>query len=271
MSGFVLSVLLKSLVGYVSFASFLCLLFAGELAFPRGQLPTLAERWKAIQFGLIFIPAFIIFGMLAAQLLAAIGARPLINLRPLPIIVAGLVFFLSYDFLYYWFHRAEHAFPWLWRIHAVHHSNEHLSAGFGYHHLAEAPLRAVLVAIPFGLLIGGGAGSAFLAFILMMHGHYIHSSSRVNFGPVAWLIADNRVHRIHHSLEPQHFGKNFGAATLLWDWLFGTAHFPRPHEWPGVGLAGIKEPQSISNYLLMPLSHPAVETDDRTIHEVTRR
>lgn len=264
MTGFLISLSLKTLIAYVSFASFVCLLSAAEMAWPRGPLPTIRERWKAIQFGLIFIPVFLACSALSGRAVYALGLRSPVDMSGLSLLIGALAYFLAYDFLYYWFHRAQHAVPWLWRIHSLHHSNEHLSAGFGYHHLGEAPLRAVLVGIPFGLLFDAPAGSAVLGFILVMHGHYIHSSSRLNFGPLAWLIADNRVHRIHHSLEPRHFDKNFGAATLLWDKMFGTAYWPRK-EWPAIGLAGQPAPKTVREYVGL---HSAVKADDRAVREV---
>jgi sterol desaturase/sphingolipid hydroxylase (fatty acid hydroxylase superfamily) len=264
-SGFLISMMFSTLLAYVSYGAFLCLLAASEMGFPRCTLPSLKERWKAIQFGLIFIPAFIICGGMAGRIVFALGLKSPIDFEAMPILIGGLSYFLAYDFFYYWFHRAQHVVPWLWHIHAVHHSNEHLSAGFGYHHLAEAPTRALLVAIPFGILFDAPRGSAVLGFILVMHGYYIHSSSRLNFGPFAWLIADNRVHRIHHSLDPRHFDKNFGAATLIWDKLFGTAYWPK-NEWPAIGLQGQRQPESIKEYLSL---HTPVKTNDRAIHEIT--
>jgi hypothetical protein len=32
---------------------------------------------------------------------------------------------------------------------------------------------------------------------------------------------------LHHSSDPVHFDKNFGASLALWDWLFGTLHIPQ--------------------------------------------
>jgi sterol desaturase/sphingolipid hydroxylase (fatty acid hydroxylase superfamily) len=66
------------------------------------------------------------------------------------------------------------------------------------------------------------------------------------------IIADNRFHRIHHSVEPQHFGKNFGAGTSLWDQLFGTAYFPAADEWPATGLSDQREANTVSEYLWSP-------------------
>jgi sterol desaturase/sphingolipid hydroxylase (fatty acid hydroxylase superfamily) len=37
-----------------------------------------------------------------------------------------------------------------------------------------------------------------------------------------WLLISPVAHRIHHSPEVEHFDRNFGGITPLWDRLFGT-------------------------------------------------
>jgi sterol desaturase/sphingolipid hydroxylase (fatty acid hydroxylase superfamily) len=126
-------------------------------------------------------------------------------------------------------------------------------------------LKAVLLSLPTYILFPGSGW--IIGTILGFQGNYLHSSSRLNFGRFAWIIADNHTHRIHHSLDERHFGRNFGAVTMLWDRLFGTAYFPAPHEWPDVGLAGQRAPQSVGDYLLRPL-RPAVKANHRPRDEI---
>jgi sterol desaturase/sphingolipid hydroxylase (fatty acid hydroxylase superfamily) len=66
------------------------------------------------------------------------------------------------------------------------------------------------------------------------------------------VFADNRTHRIHHSVEDQHVGHNFGVLTTLWDRLFGTYWAPQPGEWPDTGVAGLAEAETVIDYLLRP-------------------
>ena len=44
----------------------------------------------------------------------------------LPGVVQVFLFLLLKDFLRYWYHRALHEVPFLWRLHSVHHSVERL-------------------------------------------------------------------------------------------------------------------------------------------------
>ena len=126
-----------------------------------------------------------------------------------------------------------------------------MGAGAGYHHILEGPLNAAIVSFPAGLIFGGRIG-VITFFIIIINGFYLHSTTRINFGRFAWLVCDNRVHRIHHSRDPAHFGTNYGIITLLWDRLFGTAHFPQADEWPDTGLDGHPEPKSILAWLSLP-------------------
>src|SRR5262249_44893339 len=58
-------------------------------------------------------------------MLAALVFVPPAELRaPWPLTVPGFVAgFLGLDLLAYWTHRAQHAVPLLWRLHALHHSD----------------------------------------------------------------------------------------------------------------------------------------------------
>ncbi len=45
---------------------------------------------------------------------------------------------------------------------------------------------------------------------------------------LGWLLNTPAHHRLHHSVDPRHFGKNYGGVSLLWDRLFGTYAAPEP-------------------------------------------
>jgi hypothetical protein len=77
----------------------------------------------------------------------------------------------------------------------------------------------------------------------------------MNLGPLGRYFMDNRLHRIHHSIEPQHFDKNFGLFTTLWDSLFGTAYFPARDEWPDTGVPDFPEPASMTEFLFSPFTY----------------
>ena len=191
--------------------------------------------------------------------LAILDLSPLTTSESLPVRVAGwlgaaFAIVMVGNFFYYWLHRAQHKFPWLWRFHRVHHSITEMSATNGYHHFAEELFQFTAVTVPMAFLLGVATGPVpwIVLTIASTHGYFIHSSANINIGPFRYILGDNRFHRLHHSLEEKHFDRNFATLTPLWDVLFGTAYFPRAGEWPKVGLSDFPEPKTMREYLLMP-------------------
>ena len=155
------------------------------------------------------------------------------------------------DFLAYWRHRAEHR--WFWPIHVVHHAPHELHAANDIGHPVQILFSVVFITIPLSLIQVDGPETPFVVgFVVTLLSYYIHSPIDVHFGPLRKVLVDNRFHRIHHSLEPQHFDKNFGICFSIWDRMFGTACDPRPGEWPDVGVAGVEPPRTVAQYLLLP-------------------
>ncbi len=142
----------------------------------------------------------------------------------------------------------------LWRFHAVHHSLREMNAWNSNHHFTEEIFRIPFVAIPLSLLFQGDPGyvPAIIIYVMRMQGQFEHSSTKFNLGFLRYIIADNRYHRIHHSIEQRHWNKNFGFFTPLWDIIFGSVWFPQKKEWPNVGLPQIDEPKTLSDFLWRP-------------------
>lgn len=144
------------------------------------------------------------------------------------------------DFFYYWFHRAQHAWPWLWEQHKLHHTEEHLNCVSGYrHHWLEHFLRAPFIAVPIALFID--LTPAQVGLVLLIYGQltwYIHANLRLHLGPLAAVIGGPQYHRIHHSIEARHRNRNFAAFIPAWDIIFRTAWLPDRAEWPRTGVEG---------------------------------
>ncbi|MEO6341295.1 MAG: sterol desaturase family protein [Caulobacteraceae bacterium] len=168
------------------------------------------------------------------------------------------------DFFFYWMHRAQHAF--FWRFHSIHHSIREMNGIASYHHLSEELFRGAMIYIPTLFLIPDvGTVAPWLAVMIALQGFYLHSCTRLHLGPLVRIIGDNRFHRIHHSLEPRHFDKNFSGFSPIWDMLFGTAYFPEADEWPATGLADAPEPELISDYLARPFRRQQAAVSNNVI------
>ena len=222
---------------------------------------SLADRLPGL---LMNLAQALISGLLVwpvAKLWTLLGLGPVLTiplwqwLSPLGWFGYGIQFLLLVvvaDFLAYWRHRAEHA--WFWPVHVVHHSPTELHAFNDIGHPVQIFFSLIFITIPMSLFqIDGPETPAAVLFVVSLLSYYIHSPVDVHFGPFRKVLVDNRFHRIHHSLEERHFDKNFGICFSLWDHLFGTAYDPAPGEWPDVGVAGVKAPRTVSDYLLLPL------------------
>ncbi|HET6942711.1 MAG TPA: sterol desaturase family protein [Sphingomicrobium sp.] len=216
---------------------------------------TLRSRVCGFIFTAINASAGVIFLSVLIALWEAIGVRPLLKL---PIngwtgdAASIMLLVLLNDFVTYWSHRFQHRF--LWPIHSLHHSQTELHAANGYAHFTERSFRYLVFGIPLSLIGFEFAAAPYLITLLSgVLERYIHSPTTAHLGPLRYVLVDNRFHRIHHSLEPQHFDKNFGILFSFWDRIFGTAWEPRADEWPATGVAGLHPPASVLDYLLFPL------------------
>jgi sterol desaturase/sphingolipid hydroxylase (fatty acid hydroxylase superfamily) len=158
-----------------------------------------------------------------------------------------------FDFFYYWYHRSQHAFRTMWRVHSVHHSLEELNVFNSYHHVLEPILTLPFLVLPMGLLIRISLPEAAIAaFVFKLSDTMIHANSRISYGWIKYLIAEPRYHRIHHSIEGRHWNKNFAFYFPVWDVIFGTAYFPAKDEFPKTGVQGKSEARSLRSYLARP-------------------
>ena len=245
----------------------LCLVL--ELFLPRSTY-SLSSRLRAACFLFAYVAITSSFFAAFNAVWAHTGLRPLLmidlswmsNYGPWPLRMAGVflaVVASAYllELFYYWFHRMQHTVPFFWRFHAVHHSIKELSGWNCSHHATEEIFRIPFVIIPVLAVVSVNPGFVpiWIPAITAAQGQFEHSCTRLHFGWLRYLIADNRYHRIHHSIEPRHFGKNFGSFTPIWDWCFGTAHFPARNEWPEAGFSDLAEPRTLRDYLLRPFGN----------------
>jgi len=195
----------------------------------------LGLAWQELGVGsLITVPL--------GQWLAPLGA--------VGVAVQFLLLVMLADFLAYWRHRTEHRI--LWRIHSVHHSPRHLHAANDIAHPLQVFYSIIFVTLPLSLIqFDGPAVPIAVGFVVGLLSMYIHSPVKLHAGPLRKFVVDNRFHRIHHSLEPRHYDKNFSICFSCWDYLFGTAYEPGD-EWPAVGLADVPPPATIRDFLWLP-------------------
>lgn len=130
-------------------------------------------------------------------------------------------------------HRAMHEVPWLWRLHATHHSAARL---YWFNSVRFHPIDLFIVGglklVPLAML---GAGEAVLALVTLfsgVHGAYQHANIPVKLGPLNWVFSMAELHRWHHSPVPAESNHNYGGNLILWDVVFGTRFLPADREPP---------------------------------------
>ncbi len=233
--------------------AFIAICTAIEMAIPREKQSAIS-RWRGLSFQAVLLVGGMAFVYPLGLLYRAVGLGPVLPpLEQWAGIWAIPVAILALDFLRYWEHRFEHRF--MWAVHAVHHSPEELNAATGYGHPLHAIPMFLLVGVPLSLLNFSSAATPIAVGLLMSFmQHFIHSPVKFHLGKARLLIVDNRFHRIHHSVEQRHWDRNFGIAFTIWDRLFGTAHDPKPEEWPAVGVPGRPEPETLGQLLMAPFA-----------------
>jgi sterol desaturase/sphingolipid hydroxylase (fatty acid hydroxylase superfamily) len=242
-------------------------LFGLELVYGHNRY-SLASRLRGALFWALYIVITVLCFTVFRALWAKLGVQPLFSVslkdysgaeltlvHAVLWIVGPITGIIIGEFFYYWFHRLQHSSKFMWAFHAEHHAIREMSGWNSNHHFTEEIFRIPFVIIPMSLLIHFDPGYVPLVVwtLLAAHGQYVHSHTRLNFGPLRGIVADNRFHRIHHSIEQRHFDKNFGSFTGVWDMVFGTAYFPKKNEWPDTGLAEFDEPKTVRDFLFRPL------------------
>jgi sterol desaturase/sphingolipid hydroxylase (fatty acid hydroxylase superfamily) len=155
--------------------------------------------------------------------------------------IVTVCLFLAYELAFWVDHYLSHRIPVLWEFHKVHHTAEVLSpiTNFRVHPVDSVVFFNILrlfVGATGGVLsylqLGnpfavGGTNVIMVAFIfLTVHLQHSHVWLATT-GPLGRVILSPAHHQIHHSDNPIHFDKNFGACLSIWDWLFGTLHMPQ--------------------------------------------
>jgi len=145
---------------------------------------------------------------------------------------------LIFDFFYYWHHRLQHVVPVLWPIHRLHHTIENLNALAAYRvHWLELPMRVFTITIPMAFLFNiTPLEDAWVAFLVVQLSLFIHANLRLPLGFLTPVLMGPQLHRLHHSVEPEHQNMNYAAFFPIWDIVFGTYIGPKRREWPVTGI-----------------------------------
>jgi sterol desaturase/sphingolipid hydroxylase (fatty acid hydroxylase superfamily) len=224
-------------------------LASAEMVWPRRQLE-LGRYPRWITHALFFVTNAVVGRLLSFVIVVGVAAAwasannfGLLNHLEWPWLAEAAIAFVILDFAVWLQHLAMHRYPWLWRLHAVHHSDRDLD------------VTTALRFHPFELIVSTFYKSAWvallgvpvivaLAFELWLNANALFNHSNIKLAPRAdhWLrrvIVTPDMHLVHHSIIPSDQHQNYGFALTIWDRLFGT--YAAYQSQQPIGLADVQD------------------------------
>ena len=166
---------------------------------------------------------------------------------------------LIIDVADYFYHRISHQNHFLWRLHAVHHTDTTLDISTT---LRSHPLDLVAsnfwkigLALVCGVPIWVIGFRELLIFPLIFFQHANAAWPVKLENKLSKVLVTPVLHRLHHSIIRAEHDTNYGEGLILWDKLFGTFQQPvsvRPQKY-GLKDCETEKYQTVDGMLLTPL------------------
>ncbi|MEQ8965792.1 MAG: sterol desaturase family protein [Azospirillaceae bacterium] len=162
---------------------------------------------------------------------------------------------LILDFWIYWWHRANHEIPLLWRFHEVHHLDRFLdtTSAVRFHFgevLLSAGVRAAVI------VAAGLPASSVLVFETLVLVSALFHHANLALPPrlesaLSRVVVTPSIHWVHHHRKRVDTDSNYATVLSLWDPLFGTRSATR--RWPAmpIGTQG-REERGLGGLLASP-------------------
>ncbi len=196
------------------------------------------------------------------------------DIVPTPLVIASFTMFVFIldDLTKYIVHRWMHKLPFLWALHKVHHSAQHLTPMtiFRTHPLEgvvfsmrSAFVQGVSISVFFYIFgnkvdLATILGVNIFVFIFNALGSNLrHSHIGIRYWNwLEYILISPAQHHLHHSVASEHYDKNFGATLAIWDWIFGSLHHSVESETLSLGVddKSDRDPNSLSDLYIKPLA-----------------
>lgn len=222
----------------------------------RSMLKSWLTNFPLAVFNLLLISAFCQGCVCAVARWSEDRGIGVMNAVPVPSALRVGVGLLVLDFVAYAWHRANHKFRFLWRFHAVHHSDQFLDAStaFRFHpgEIVISLVARIAVVVIFGISVPGILlfEIAYVFFNLFEHGN-IRLSSNIE-STIENIFLTPALHRKHHSVVYCELNSNFGTIFSFWDRTFGTRLSSSSEDVVSVGLPKGEEKLDLWSLLKMP-------------------
>ncbi len=192
--------------------------------------PARGRRWPA-NAGLVLLDTVLARLLLPAGVVGAAAwaqAREvgLLNQVALPHWLEFGIALVLLDLAIYWQHRLLHAWPLLWRLHRVHHTDVTLDATSALRFHPLEILLSLAIKLALAALLGVPA-LAVMVFEVLLSSFALVTHANLALPPwldtpVRALLVTPNMHRIHHSTDGEEQRRNFGFNLSVWDHLFGS-------------------------------------------------
>ena len=169
-----------------------------------------------------------------------------------------LITVVLFDYTLWFWHRATHTVPFLWRFHLVHHIDLDLDASTALRfHFGELTLSIAYRLVQI-IVIGASSFSVWVwQTILFASILFHHSNLRLPIGLERFLtrlIVTPRMHGIHHSTCLNETSSNWSSLLSCWDYLHRTILLDVPQKDVTIGVPAYRDPHdvTIGRILLLP-------------------
>jgi sterol desaturase/sphingolipid hydroxylase (fatty acid hydroxylase superfamily) len=140
---------------------------------------------------------------------------------------SGLAFdLLLLDLWIYWWHRANHRIPVLWRFHEVHHLDQFLDVTSAVRfHLGEVLLSAVVRAAIIFLFAIPLSSVVIFETLLLLATMFHHSNLRLPAAferLLSFIIVTPSIHWVHHHAVRRDTDSNYSTILSIWDRVFAS-------------------------------------------------
>ncbi|MCS6980789.1 MAG: sterol desaturase family protein [Flavobacteriales bacterium] len=147
----------------------------------------------------------------------------------------AMVFFILFDFIYYWAHRLGHEVNFMWAGHVPHHSSEAFNLTVALRQPWFQVLTTWFLFIPLAILGFSTQMLIVVSALDILYQYWIHTSYIKKLPAwVEFIFNTPSHHRVHHGRQPKYLDKNHGGVLIIWDRLFGT--FQAEEETPEYGI-----------------------------------
>ena len=144
----------------------------------------------------------------------------------IPTVAVYAISLLLIDIMVFIFHFLSHKISFMWKLHSIHHADEHVDAKTGILHHPIESIASLVFVLFFAVILGIPLVALILyASTATLHNFFSHANIALPTSldrTLRLIIVTPDMHRTHHSVDLREGNSNFGQIFSFWDRLFRT-------------------------------------------------